>query len=627
MDGKRKHFVVITAYILYRIKQDDLLLGIIKEAKKHNIDITIISNITNHRTLCDENYIYKLAKSEYYDGIIITEYFLFNETLKNNISDIIKEINIPVICLGRNTLNISKPNISYLNANDIINFYKLTEHLITKHNFTNIHVVAYNDKHLKSENMLKGFYKAIKQYNLSEEKNIVFFAENNDLWVASGIFHAKKYISGELKLPEAIICTDVFIAYKLLDIFYEVGIKVPDDVSIMAYGFNEYRTFHIPLLSSFNRDNETLGKNAVRFLMYKCNLSTEYIEKTSDNIFILGESCGCSPDLDFLMKEHKSNNKAYQIENQFILNDFYSNIGNCNSLKEFLDIISEHMQFIGNYSNCCICLQNNWYDINAAPSKQLICYPINTTNSSDINQFLFSEENLYDFYEKFECIATYYMFPLSFGKHKLGYFIFQYQNSDVNNHNFQNWIQFVCTALYSLILKNQFDYMKQAQNISENHDIVTGLYHANGLINALNTLLSSNSQEQSLFMLILKIDVHIDLVQTKDFENEKYIAEVIKEFCDGINSICGHIEANTFVIAIIDDAALEYKNLLIHKLKMLLFYNEYNIKMNDFTIHNKIFNKNSICVEYALKELYEKCAESVAEKLRQHRTIAPRRKV
>jgi LacI family transcriptional regulator len=71
------------------------------------------------------------------------------------------------------------------------------------------------------------------------------------------------------KLPEIILAVNDRVALGIYRAAQEAGIKIPDDIGIVAYGFNETAQTFTPALSVINQDPRRIGKLAVELLIEK----------------------------------------------------------------------------------------------------------------------------------------------------------------------------------------------------------------------------------------------------------------------------------------------------------------------------------------------------------------------
>lgn len=290
----RKIFGVIFAQPA-DIEQREILTGIMEQAKMYDIDIAVLSNIYNPNETDDalncENEIYDLILSNEFDGFILISEAIINIDLQKRIMrNLNQQNNIPVVVIGTPLPDFVLPHFRFINTSDEDDIKAITNHLIETHEFTNIDILMGNKFIDTSHLRVNGYKEALESHGLSFDAQKVFFG---DFWMNSVHDLANKYISGELRLPQAILCTNDYMAYGLLDQFADYGIKVPEDVTVIGYEYIRERLYHTPLLTTYQRNRKALGTEAVNQLYEKLNNGSYPDTPSFEGKIICGDSCTC----------------------------------------------------------------------------------------------------------------------------------------------------------------------------------------------------------------------------------------------------------------------------------------------------------------------------------------------
>jgi LacI family transcriptional regulator len=119
----------------------------------------------------------------------------------------------------------------------------------------------------------------------------------NKEWIFEGGFELKdgyesfKKLNSSGNLPEIIFTVNDRVALGAYKAALEAGLRIPEDISILGYGFNEITDFFDPQLSVINQDPRKLGQEAIKLLI------NEIENKNKKKLTVI------SIDEEFLWKE------------------------------------------------------------------------------------------------------------------------------------------------------------------------------------------------------------------------------------------------------------------------------------------------------------------------------------
>lgn len=551
---KRLLFGVICAEA-NSIEQREILKGIIEQAQAYNVNIAVISNIYNPNVYNEEFYcenkIYDLILSSEFDGFILLSESFVNEHLQRMIYKyLLKQSSIPVIVVGTPLPNFNLPNSRNIDTSDEDGIEDITNHLIEEHGFTNLDFLTGYDYIEVSHLRLNGYKKALKKHGIPFDSEKVYYG---NFWTDSGEDLAKKYIQGELPYPEAIICANDYMAYGMLDEFQNNGINIPEKFSVVGYDFVMERHEHTPLLTSYQKNREQLGKDAVVILFNKVkfNLDTEFIPPKGKLIY--GTSCSCSHSKINLNRELQFSRTQHKYEKWNLFSSMEFRLTECRTLKEFIKIIGEFQYLVRYVQDMILCLYEDWYEYNSnIKSTMLICQSVMPWFDNipfKMNKYQLS--TLFDLNDK---PIVYYFSPIFFQSHMFGHIVLKYDNPDTYDNVFRNWIKSISNSLEFLRMKNNIQYLMECQSLSETQDILTALNNDVGMEKAFKSLEYTCKDKQTLFCVILKVCLFND--DFSDYNNKKKIeslldvASVIRQFGESQNSISGRVNDTTFICLI-----------------------------------------------------------------------------
>lgn len=190
------------------------------------------------------------------DGLLVC---VSQQTNNPQIFNHIRKLNIPLVFFDRQFEGLNFSSITFNDRNGAI---VALENIIAK-GYTKIaHIAGYSNVSIGKERC-QGFKQALKNKGL----------EINPNWIIEGGFEVidgynafmKLYYSNNL--PEIIFAVNDRAALGIYNAAREVGLKIPDDIGILAYGFNETAQSFSPALSIINQDPRKLGRFAINMLL------------------------------------------------------------------------------------------------------------------------------------------------------------------------------------------------------------------------------------------------------------------------------------------------------------------------------------------------------------------------
>ena len=414
-----------------------------------------------------------------------------NEMLRDKVRGMLeKRQDIPVVIIGIYIPELAFPNVRFINANDSQDMESITTHLIEKHGFRKIDMLTGFEGNEAAIQRVTGYRKSLEMHGITFEASRVFWG---DFWMPSGVALANRYISGELEMPDAIICANDYMAYGLLDTFLENGVRIPDDVSVIGYEFIQERIFHSPVLTTYQRGRKELGRSAVRILHALANGDEPPAFYPPKGTLICGETCPCGIMHEQMHTELQRLREKRQFERWNVLGTMEQQLTLCSTLDELVRVMSERYYWVRSASNMYLCLCDNWYDTGAETPSDLM-------NCRSVMPWHMHEPPIvcprYDFnalYQNAPDHAVHYYLPIFFERHFFGYYVLEYHQADTYDDIFRNWMKSITIGLTFLCMKNDIRYLLQCQNLSEQHDSLTGLYNLRGMESVLGARLEGSS--------------------------------------------------------------------------------------------------------------------------------------
>ena len=547
---KRMVFGIIAAEV-YKIAQRELLMGIIEQANKNGIDTAVISNIYNEnccdRELDFENIIYDLILSNKFDGLIMLSEPFSCEKLRKKIHEyLLKNSDIPIVIAGSSLTDFEIPNARLINTSDEKDMEDAVNHLIDEHGFTDIDLLTGYASIEVSHLRVKGYRNALQKHSIHfDERKVIY----GDFWINSGQKLACEYIDGQRPWPQAVICSNDYMAFGLLDEFAERNIDVPNRLTVTGFDLSMERHNHTPLLTSYKRNWRQLGRDAVQILYEKITRNMDINFQPPKGNFVHGISCGCSVTKLKINDELKNLRIKSQYEQWSLLGNMEQKLTESRTLDEFIAAVGEYQFLVRFVQNIYICLYDDWYEYKSdLKSNQLTCRSIMPW--LDTLKFSLSKNNLTDIFLYSENPAAYYFAPLVFKKRHFGYVVLKYDAPDSYDDVFRNWIKSVTNGLEFIRMKNDIRYLTQCHNLSATRDSLTALYNKNGLENARISLNESSSSDKKCYFVLLNVclnsDEFADIDKNKKISSIIDVAEAVRQFSSNYESACGRTNDSFF---------------------------------------------------------------------------------
>lgn len=572
-----KLFIGIITARVSESEQHKILAGIFSQAEKYNIHVAVFSNIYNfneyHADVEVENKIYDLIESERLDGLILTAESVMNHDLQMFIYNKICSINIPVVVTDA-VLN----GFTCINNDVRSDFRDIALHLTDVHGFTDIDILTGFENVETSHERVAGIRDVFEEKNIPfSEKNVIF----GNFWNDSGEKLAMEYISGKRKLPQAIVCANDYMAYGIIDTFFENDIIVPDDVTVISYEYVGERFYHTPILTTYRRNREAIGAKAVSILYSMITGSPEE-EISLKGCMICGNTCSCKIDRDHLKTELNNVRNVQYYTNLNLCGNFEQQLTACKSINDYIRVLQDFAYLIRNIAGIYLCLYENWCSLNEKTNlyvntndEIMAFYRIISPQYYDSNPHFFKRHMLFpeELYGAGNDLFIYFI-PIFSAGIEIGYFIFQYTTPDTFDSIYIDWIHAAVNALNMLKVKNDINILLTYNNLSEFHDTATGLYNRSGLFSELDNALSNSASNDKICLVMIKTslffdDSRIDEKKTSvkiDIE----IAECLKKLTVDSGSFSAKISDKTFVSVSIGNLSDDFSDLITDRIMVLI---------------------------------------------------------
>lgn len=497
--------------------------GIYAQSLEYNCDVAVVTPMvhTSHffkDYLEGELRVFDLLNFDMFDGVIITPVPLQEEQNTGVIDALLEkfkaECHVPVV-------SVDAPFGDYdvVYSNEESGLAAITSHIIKKHGCKDIAVLTGPIEMDVSHDRVEVIKKCMADEGLVlDDSKIVY----GDFWYTSGVKLAEDIASGAFAKPEAVICTSDHMAIGLANGLSDLGIRVPEDVAVVAYGgVIESAVSNIPI-TTYEYDSSYTGALAVNKLVELMEPGRELVPAViaGDENICYGASCGCSENATKIRKslrevmgvtlysqgskDANSGVSLIEMTDSYISETFTS----AEDIYDCLKKIYESLYLLKPYTCFYLCLNNDWLENNrndlgysdkmnmviySDMAKKLHGYPNhvfwgkNELKTFDrkimipvfdnkVAKFIPGLEDIKEDEDIFDEPQAYYFTPLHYSNVTIGYAVLQKSlRETVRTSNvYRTYIRYINNALEMSRAKNII------RNISE-HDQLTGLYNRRGL--------------------------------------------------------------------------------------------------------------------------------------------------
>ncbi len=608
---KKRMLIGIIGADVYKSAQRTIIKGAVFQAQKYKCDIAVLSNNFNVNTydkpIPFENQVYVLINSDDYDGFIVLSESLNCENVREHIHKLLLKKSIPIIVTGAELCDFDLPDAVWINTDDPSDIEEITDHLIDVHGFRDIDFLTGFYEIPVSHHRLSGYKRSLEKHGIPFKENKVIFG---DFWTTSGRDLAREYISGERPCPEAVICANDYSAFGVIDEFAERGLDIKKYFAIIGYDFSNTRYEHVPLLTTYNRNREQLGKDAVDMLVRQINgLPCEKFQPPKGR-FINGTSCSCLCEESVINNELFDARENTKYSQWYLLAQMDHKLTECRSFEEFINVLGELQFLVRNVSDITICLFDGWYESHSEINKiSLICQSVMPWN--DKEPFKIKHYEISDIFGKNDKSAVYYINPLSFKERLFGYIVLRYDTPDTYDWVYGNWINSVSNGLEFLRMKNDINFLMECMTINEDHDVFTNLKNDNGMQRSYELIMNAGDRSGSFYAVMLKICLFHD-----NYDDKNKIASIldaanaVMELSQQNENLCGRIENTTFLCFIRTDSRSE--ELIANDLFSIL--TQHKIYLENYGVDSFL----SCVIRFRNNESYnavkQKCFSEIAQK-------------
>lgn len=252
--NKRTHTIGILFPSLSSLFSGKLLSGV--ERMAHAKESSVIACHTQSQGSKTMKYLQMLNEKRI-DGLIFT-----SEVLKEEYYEYIKKMNIPIVLLATESKDFPIP---YVKVDDYQASYSAVQYLIKK-GHTKIGMISGSQFDLiAGKPRIQGFKQALTDYNLQLNEDSIYYGE--DFGFEEGKKNFLRFMNQSPDIT-ALFCASDELAIGAISAAHDIGIKVPQDLSIIGYDNLQISEMCVPPLTTVAQPLEEMGESAAKLLFY-----------------------------------------------------------------------------------------------------------------------------------------------------------------------------------------------------------------------------------------------------------------------------------------------------------------------------------------------------------------------
>lgn len=276
----RKNIAVLTTYISDYIFPK-IISGIEQELRRNGYNLMLFNS---NNDIENERKCFETIINQDISGLIVEPAQSMINNLHHDSIIKLEKNNIKYIAINA---NCDEENSAYIVVDDEQGGYKLTNYLLEL-GHRNIAALFKADD-LQGEKRRKGYIKALGEYNLSFDKNIVgeFITDNQEMYID----HFTRRILSLENRPTAIVCYNDKVALRVMENCRKESIKIPKDLSIVSFDDSTLAVSSDVKLTTIKHPKEDMGIRAARCIIDMIEGRIDKPQYTYTAELIVRDSC------------------------------------------------------------------------------------------------------------------------------------------------------------------------------------------------------------------------------------------------------------------------------------------------------------------------------------------------
>jgi len=433
-----------------------VITGVRNQCAKYDYDLLVFSTMVkvchpDKTYLKGELNIFRLINYDLVDAVLVASLALVEdqvfEVLAQLEADLRQHCSKPVISLD---LPFADYPVVYTDDRKAIR--EVVAHLVQAHQCRTLYMLTGPKDYPVSEARAEAFCAQMQAEGLDASEDNVFYG---DFWYTGGEAFANRLLSGEVPMPDAVVCANDYMAIGLANRLIAEGIGVPEQVRVTGYDATKDAIFNTVSITTYNPDVYSMAARAVNLVHAQIEPSVPEaeIEQQPHYGVWIGASCGCVQNADELRRLQGSgfnpNERKRNPDGSLTVNDMqglhesymFETLSVIRDKEQILQTITDVSYLLQPYRRFYLVLRRDWSD----PESQCFagypeqmrcvirCIPQNESESEAESRYAVDSE-AYSFPTKQMLPAldeprgepvAFYFLPSHFSDDTIGYAVLQ----------------------------------------------------------------------------------------------------------------------------------------------------------------------------------------------------------
>ena len=245
---KKRHTVGVVTAECYREYTSEMIRGIIAQSELADCNVMVLATKNNFQEPVSphvehEAEIFRLIELSDFDGFLYDQNAFNNRGVQKKLDALLKRMGKPVMLLDAGEHPFFENTVSH----DPEAFALIIEHMIQVHGCRRIYCLTGTRGTTQAEERLETYFHVMQRHGLPYDESCYAYG---DFWRNAPVQFAQRMISGELSMPEAVVCANDIMADTLIAALEKAGIRVLGDIAVTGFdGYLDYAQSDVSITS------------------------------------------------------------------------------------------------------------------------------------------------------------------------------------------------------------------------------------------------------------------------------------------------------------------------------------------------------------------------------------------